>query len=585
MKWARFVWRYISYRKDLLVALVVCATVMAAAELSIPWLIKQAIDAVLEESHHIDLNRWLAATLGILTCLYVAHVLLLRATAFLTMHCSYHFRGRLFAHIHSQALPFFQRHRTGELMHRVTSDTKIFETETANLFRDVPGELVVVAGVTAMMFMLHPGLALAVILFMAAAAALTSYLGQPLPSIRKSAQRLAAHLSARFQETIAGIRTVQGFKNERYELGRLGEENKKILNLELKEGKVYALMEPLGDMVELLGLVLLVWYGGYLIMDQKITAGTLVAFIAYMEILARPLGHAEAYYRSVQASRAVSERLQELFDDREVLPTLGDRSAAGAAPSIGVDGVSFRYAGSEREILRDVSFRAEPGEVVAVAGRNGAGKSTLMDLLLRFYDPTSGRILAAGADLREWNLEAWRQSAGVMTQDVFLFHGTITDNIAYGRPQAGRQEIERAVQEAGLDRLMRRFPKGLETVVGERGTQLSGGERQSIALARLFLRKPSLLILDEPTSHLDGEALALIRAALRPLMAGCTSFLITHNLETIQLADRVLFLENGQLVGDGTHETLYSDNARYRSLWEESSRGRGAGERHHLMRT
>ena len=164
-----------------------------------------------------------------------------------------------------------------------------------------------------------------------------------------------------------------------------------------------------------------------------------------------------------------------------------------------------------------------------------------------------------------------------MTQDVFLFHGTIIDNIAYGRPEASRKEIERAVQEAGLDRLMRRFAKGVEAVVGERGTQLSGGERQSIALARLFLRKPSLLILDEPTSHLDGEALALIRAALRPLMSGCTSFLITHNLETIQLADRVLFLENGHLVGDATHECLYRDNARYRSLWEEGSRARRDG--------
>src|SRR5207237_9527415 len=161
-------------------------------------------------------------------------------------------------------------------------------------------------------------------------------------------------------------------------------------------------------------------------------------------------------------------------------------------------------ARSELEIPHAVPSRMEPGAVVAVAGRNGAGNSTLMDLLLRFYDPTLGRILAAGADVREWNLEAWRRSAGVMTQDVFLFHGTITDNIGYGRPEASREEIERAVQEAGLDRLMRRFPKGLDTVVGERGTQLSGGERQSIALARLFLRKPSLLILDEPTSRLDG---------------------------------------------------------------------------------
>ncbi|MDQ3950313.1 MAG: ABC transporter ATP-binding protein/permease [Gemmatimonadota bacterium] len=576
MKWARFLWHYISYRKDLLVALIACAVVMAAAELSIPWLIKEAIDAVLDDTASIDLNSWLAVSLGVLAALYLAHVLLLRTAAHMVLHCSYNFRARLFAHIHSQALPFFQRHRTGELTHRVTSDAKIFETEAAQLVRDVPGELVVVLGVVTMMVMLHPGLALAVLAFMIVTAAVTSYLGQPLPGIRKSAQRVTARLMARFQETLAGVRTVQGFKNERYELSRLDEENRRIRDLELKEGKVFAFMEPLGDMIELLGLVLLVWYGGYLIIDDKITAGTLVAFIAYMEILARPLGRAEAYYRSVQSSRAVGERLQELLEDREVLPAHGHRLASGDAPSIDVERVSFRHAGGERDVLREVSFTVRPGEVVAVVGRNGAGKSTLMDLLLRFYDPTSGRIRADGADLREWNLEDWRRSAGVMTQDVFLFHGTIIENIAYGRPQATSEEIEQAVRDSGVDRILRRFPKGLETVVGERGTQLSGGERQSIALARLFLRKPKLLILDEPTSHLDGEALQLIRAALRPLMEGCTTFVVTHNPETIQLAERVLFLENGQLVGDSTHDALYSENARYRALWEEGRQARRA---------
>ncbi len=574
MSWARFLWSYISYRKDLLVALVTCAIVLAVAELSIPWLIKNAIDAVLDENGAIDLNSWLAKALAVLTVLYLAHVILLRTAAQMILHCAYHFRARLFAHIHSQSLPFFQRHRTGELTHRVTSDAKIFETEAAQLLGDVPGELLVVVGVIGMMSALHVGLALAVVAFMIVAAAIAGYLGQPLPTIRKSAQRIAARLTGRFQESLAGVRTVQSFKNERYELARLDDENRQIRDLELKEGKVYALMEPLGDMVELLGLVLLVWYGGYLIIDRQITAGTLVAFIAYMEILARPLGRAEAYFRSVQASRAVGERLQELLADRETLPGHGQRLASGAAPSIQVDQVSFRYAGSERDVLLDVAFTVEAGDVVAIAGRNGAGKSTLMDLLLRLYDPTSGCIRADGIDLREWNLEDWRRSTGVMTQDVFLFHGTILENVGYGRPTATKAEVEQAVRESGLDRVLRRFPRGLETVVGERGSQLSGGERQSIALARLFLRKATLLILDEPTSHLDGEALQLVRAALRPLMQGCTTFLVTHNPETIELADRVLFVENGRLAGDGTHEALYVQNASYRALWEEGERAR-----------
>jgi len=574
MNWMRFVWSYISYRKDLLVALFLCALVMTAAELSVPWLIKEAVDAVLGATVEMNLDRWLLLTMSILAALYVGHVLLLRIAAQLILHCSYNLRRRLYAHIHAQALPFFERHRTGELVHRVTSDTRILEDETGRILHDVPGELVTVVGVTILMVLLHPGLAMLVIGFMVVAAAVAGYLGVPLPGLRRSAQRIAAHLTARLQETLAGVRTVQGFRNERYELARLDAENRKILEVELREGKVYALMEPLGDLMELLGLVLVVWYGGHRIMTGEITAGTLVAFIAYMEILARPLGNAEIYYRAVQATRAVGGRLQELLDDHERLQPHGGKRLSGEAWPITVDGISFRHATSERDVLRDVSFTVAPGEAVAIAGRNGAGKSTLLDLLLRFYDPTAGRIVVGSVDLRECDLDSWRQAVGIMGQDVFLFHGTIAENIAYGRPEATPEEIDQAVREAGLDRLMQRFPMGLETVVGERGTQLSGGERQAVALARLFLRKPKLLVLDEPTSQLDGEALRHVRTALKSLMAGRTTFLVTHNAETIQLAPRVLFLEEGRLVADSTHEALYAGNASYKALWDEQSNGR-----------
>ena len=574
MTWLRFVWDYVVHRKHLLAMVLVFSVVIGLAELTVPWLIKEAVDAVLDESGSIDLEVWAASALGLLVVLYLAHALLLRAAAHMIQQCSYKLRSRVLSHIHSQTLPFFQRHRTGELTHRVTSDTKIFEDTTGRLLNEVPVEFVTLVGVSVMMVLLHPGLGLLVIVFMGIAAAVTGYLGQPLPGLRVSAQRVTARLSGRLQETIVGVRTVQGFKNEAHELARLDEENRAIRDLELKEGKVHALMLPMGELMELLGLVLVVWYGGHLIMRDAITAGTLVAFIAYMEILARPLGNAEAYFRDLQTSRAVATRLQELLADREVLPVLGRRSASDGAPSIVAQDVWFRHAGDRRDILRGVSFTVGPGEVVAVAGRNGAGKSTLMDLLLRFYYPTSGRVLAGGTDLREWDIEAWRRLTGVMPQEVFLFRGAVAENIAYGRPGASPEEIERAVRESGVDRILRRFPDGLATVVGERGTQLSGGERQAIALARLFLRKPRLLVLDEPTSQLDGEALQVVGASLKPLMQGCTTFVVTHSLETIQIADRVLFFEAGRLAGDGTHEALYRENAAYRALWEEGTRAR-----------
>ncbi len=567
MSWVRFLWSYLSYRKDLLALLLACSAAMAAAELAVPWLMKEVIDAVLGEGPSAGMNMWLLTAVAVLAVLYAAHVVLLRTDALMILHCSYALRRRLLAHVHAQSLSFFARHRTGELTHRLTSDTKLFETSVARLLRDLPSEILVVIGVTALMFMLHAGLALVIILFMAAAAGLTFYLGQPLPSLRKSAQRVSARLAARFQETLAGVRTVQAFRNEDHELARLDEENRGVLDFELKEGKVYALMEPLGDMVELLGLVLVVWYGGGLIIAGEITAGTLVAFIAYMEILARPLGHVEAYVRSIQTSRAVGERLEDLLADREQLPANG-RWTSDAVPSIAFENVRFRYPGAERDILHDVSFSVDPGEAVAVTGRNGAGKSTLMDMLLRLHDPLEGRILAAGTDLTHWELDAWRRSVGVMPQEVFLFQTTIGENIAYGKPGASAGEVEEAVRASGLDRILRRFPEGLQTLVGERGAQLSGGERQSIALARLFLRRPRLLILDEPTSQLDGEALQLVRAALKPLMEGATSFIVTHNLDTVELANRVIFLENGRLAADGDHRSLLRREPRYSALWK-----------------
>jgi ABC-type multidrug transport system fused ATPase/permease subunit len=350
MSWPRFLWSYLSYRRHLLWMIVVLAAVIAAAELSVPWLIKQAIDAILEENATVDLNEWLFLTLGILLGIYIAYSLMLLLDAHIILQCSYNLRRTIFEHIHAQALPFFARHRTGELLHRLTSDTKIFEGAATKIFRDLPAELFVLVGVVTMMFWLHTGMALLIIIFLVLAAAVAGYLGQPLPTLRKSAQRITARLAARFQEGLSGIRTVQGFHNQKHELARLDKENKSILHFELREGKIYAYMEPLGDLLELLGLVVVVWYGGQLIRADQISVGTLIAFIAYMEIMAQPLGHAEAYYRSAQSSRAVGARLLELLQDCATLPVMGQR-ALPAKLAISFDHVWFRHHGGDRDIL------------------------------------------------------------------------------------------------------------------------------------------------------------------------------------------------------------------------------------------
>lgn len=572
MRWARFFWRYVTHRKDLGGALLACAVVVAGAELTIPWLLQQAIDTALGEGTGGSLDGLVLWMVGVLALLYAAHALMLRVEARMLYEASYDLRRRLYTHFHSQSLAFFHRHKTGELMHRVISDASLFEDNAVELFSDLPFELLAVAGVLTMMALTDVRLMGVVVLFLLGATAVTSYLGRPLPTLRKTIQGIGARLAGRLQETLAGVRTVQAFKNERHELNRLDEANRHILQVEVREGKLEALIIPLFELMELLGVVLVVWYGGHLIINKQITVGGLVAFMAYMEILAGPVSRAGHFYRYFQICCAVGERLQNLLDDSERLPPSRGERPSGDRWDISVEAVSFHYPGSARDVLRDISFTVKHGEAVAVVGRNGAGKSTLLDLLMRFYDPTAGRILVGGIDLRDWDLGAWRGSVGVMTQDVFLFHATIAENIAYGRPEASREEIERAAREAGAERLVRRLPNGLDTIAGERGAKLSGGERQLVALARLFLRNPQVLILDEPTSQLDGEALWQVGTALNRLMAGRTTFLVAHRPETGRLAGRILLLDQGRLVAEGTPEALWADNALYRTLLAETEK-------------
>jgi len=237
-----------------------------------------------------------------------------------------------------------------------------------------------------------------------------------------------------------------------------------------------------------------------------------------------------------------------------------------------VNAVTFGYPKTSRKVLRDVSFTVFPGECVAVIGHNGAGKSTLLDLVARFYDPHGGLILVGGVDIRHWDLALWRGQIGVMPQEISLFNGSISENVAYGRPGAACWEIEHAVRQAGADVAIEKLPRGLDTIVGEQGLHLSGGERQLIALARLFLRNPKVLLLDEPTSHLDGEALSRVNQALTRLMAGRTTLLVAHRPETIRLATRIVILNKGCLAAEGTHDQLSAEQPLYHRLLHGANR-------------
>ncbi|MEX3009621.1 ABC transporter ATP-binding protein [Hoeflea sp. TYP-13] len=568
MRSLRFFWKYITYRKDLLVLMLTVSAVVTAAELYIPWIVMRAIDAVVEQRSMEQLNAWAIQGLILVAGFYVLHAVMIRIDAQLILRCSYNLRRRLYAHIIGQGLPFFERYQTGELIHRAVTDTEAFDEDIEDLFSELPFDFLTIIGVTVFMAILDVKMAIFVVIFMAINAAFAWYLGRPLLNLEKSIQSSGARLTARFQESVAGIRTVQSFANEDVELSRLDVDNREILKKELKEGKIESVMEPMADAMTMLGLVLVVWYGGAQIIAGNLTIGALVAFIAYMEILAEPLEELEGYYRDYLGCRAMAERIQDLFDEDEAVADDGELEIGGDRIEIAFEGVAFSYESRKKGLVEGITFAAHPGEVLAIVGRNGAGKSTLLNLLQRFYDPDEGQIKANGADLRQYDLNGWRRSVGVMSQDTFLFHGSILDNIAYGNPEADAAQVMEAARTSGLTELADKFSNGLDTIVGERGSRVSGGERQRISLARLFLNDPKLVLLDEPTAHLDGEALHGTLDSIRELTKTRTTIVVSHHLELVEQADRVIFLESGAISAEGTHEDLLSSNRAYRALWK-----------------
>ncbi len=556
----------LSDRPEALVVLAAAMIGVAAAELSLPWLLARTVDAAVETRDMAAVNRFGLLMVAVIAALYGIHVVYLRAETRVVFRGIFGLRRLLYSRLLDQPVGYFARRKTGELIHRVLNDTEVLDSHGVYVISDLPFSLLTVLGILILMAGLNWQLALLVVAFLAAASAVSIYFGRPLPTLRTLIQSAGARLAARLQEGLSGIRTVKAFGRERHEQSRLDALNREAAGLEVKEGRVGALVAPLLELMELLGLVLIVWYGARLVATGAMTPGMLVAFIAYMELLSEPIGRGEQFYRHFQICRGVAHRLADFLNEMHPpSPTRGSARPSGPM-TVRFERVGFGYPGATRRAVDGVTFEAHPGEVLAIAGRNGAGKSTLMDLLLGFWRPDEGRILVADYPLEAWDEDARRAAIGTMPQDVFLFHASLADNIGYGRPGASRHEIEAAAAAAGLGPLLRHLPEGLDTLVGDRGQRLSGGERQRVSLARILLKDPQILVFDEPTSGLDGEAVRDLYQAVVRLARERTVFVIAHRPDALALATRVALLDAGRLIATGTHAELLAANGIYASL-------------------
>ncbi|MBN1825939.1 MAG: ABC transporter ATP-binding protein [Candidatus Eisenbacteria bacterium] len=476
-------------------------------------------------------------------------------------------------------LAFFERTRTGELISRITNDVTLVKDMVSVLFTQAIQNVMLLLVYVAVAAVVSWRLALLSFIIFPLLGLFTSKVSRKLRKYSTRFQEDMARITSSLQETITGIRIVKAFATEEYEGARFRGYTGDYFNSFLRFRRFAVLASPVAEQLGVVGSVIVLWYGG-----RQVIAGAglgpegFFLFLAAVLNMMQPIRKLSHTNTVVQQGISAATRIFQLLDTPpEPRPEEGRRAAA-VRESILYDHVSFLYDGSDgAPALRDVTLEIPSGAMVALVGPSGAGKSTLADLLPRFHDPTEGRILLDGVDLRTFDLASLRGIMGIVTQETILFNETIGDNIAYGRADIPRTRIEEAARAANAADFIERLPEGYDTVVGDRGVRLSGGERQRLAIARAILQNPPILILDEATSSLDAESEALVQDAVEKLVRDRTTLVIAHRLSTILRAHRIAVLERGRLIQQGTHGALLREGGVYRKLFDMQFRSESGG--------
>jgi ATP-binding cassette, subfamily B, bacterial MsbA len=487
--------------------------------------------------------------------------------AYIAQYATSDLRKKMFDHVQDLSLDYFTATSTGKVIARFTNDLSALQIVIARtpiyFIRD---------GLTAicnigLIFYLNWHFALLTLAVMPVSALIIVVLGKTLRRVGRKGQEQMGDLYTVLQENIQAAPVVRAYNAEGAEIERFRKSNQRFLDLGLRFAQADTISSPLMELVGALILSLLLWKGGMDVVHGVWTAGSFLAFMAYAVMTYRPLKNFAELNAQLQLGLASSERIFELLDHK---PSVHD--APGAAlltpfsKTITYDAVTFQYATQERPALDSVHLTVRTGEIVALVGSSGAGKSTMALLLPRFYDPTAGRILIDGVDIRHVTLASLRRQIGLVTQEVLLFNETVRYNIAYGRPNASTAEIEAAAEAANAHKFIQRLPLGYDSVIGERGVRLSGGERQRLSIARAILKNPPILLLDEATSALDAESERLVQEALERLMEHRTALVIAHRLSTVRRADRIVVLDHGRIIEEGDHSALLSKQGTYYKL-------------------
>jgi ATP-binding cassette subfamily B protein len=565
------------YRTEAALALaaIIAASVLQLAQ---PYLMKVAIDRYIPAGDLAGVNRIALLYLFILVgsfCLEYTQTWLLQMTG---QRIMFDMRGEIYGHLQRIDLRFYDRNPVGRLMTRVTTDVDVINDMFTSGVVSVFGDVFTLLGIMIVLLSMNWKLALVTFAVLPLIVVVTQWFRRSVRESYRTVRRLIARINAYLQEHITGMATVQIFRREARAFRQFEGINREHRDANIQSIFFYAVFYPAIEIIGALAAALTIWYGGNWVLRGTLTLGSLVAFLLYSQRFFRPISDMSEKFNILQAAMASSERIFKLLDEPVSIVSPPPRAARSgteqpaATGAIAFDHVWFAYnatdSGEPDYVLRDVSFEVRPGERVGIVGATGAGKSTIINLLLRFYDVTRGRITIDGVDVREIPLDELRGLFSLVLQDVQLFTGTVADNIRLGNSGITEEAVHRAAAAVHADAFIQRLPAGYAAPVAERGATLSVGQKQLLSFARALAFDPRILILDEATSSVDTETELLIRDALKVLMGGRTTIAIAHRLSTIQDMDKILVLHKGQLREAGTHQELLARRGIYFKLYQ-----------------
>lgn len=547
------------YRGQLAAAFVFLV-IAAAAGLVFPAVMRFLLDAAFEQHDQQALNRIAVGLIGVFAIQGVASYIQVRLLSTITEKVIASLRGLTFSHLIRLSAAFFTERRTGELTSRLSSDLALLQSLLGTWFSELSRQILFLIGGVLMMLITNPRLTLTTVAVVPLVVGAVLIFGRSLRRASTSVQDRVAEAMGMADESFSAIRTVQSFTREDEETRRFDSVLDDLVSVAIKRANIRAVFFSLVAFVAFAGVAAVMWQGGVQVLRGQLTAGALVSFLFYALLVAAAVGQLATLFGHFQEAIGAAVRVFELLDTK---PTVVDAAepesfSQPVRGELALESVSFRYSADGPDVLHDINIRAAQGEVIALVGRSGAGKTTIASLVPRFWDVTAGRISIDGIDIRKLSLHDLREAIGMVPQEPVLFSGSIRENIAYARPSASFHEVERAARAAHALEFIERLPEGWDTRVGERGVKMSGGQRQRIAIARVFLKDPAIVILDEATSSLDTESEHFVEQALEELLEGRTTLIIAHRLSTVRRADRVIVLDQGRVVETGSHEELLS---------------------------